>query len=79
MLIKSATIVKNQSRQEDHRFKMKLTDIPKEVREQMMVDEFTVGNAYCLKEKGKFIRIDPMKVKLIWDKEGNIKDWEVMA
>jgi len=43
---------------------MKFTDIPKLIRDRMNVDELIFGNAFCLKEDGKFTRINPMKVKL---------------
>jgi len=46
---------------------MKLSDIPKPIREQMMKDEFIFGNAFCLKENGKYKRIDPMKVQFKQD------------
>jgi len=42
---------------------MKLTDIPKPIRDQLMRDELIFGNGFCLKENGKYIRIDPMKVQ----------------
>ena len=43
---------------------MKYTDIPQPIRDRMNVDELIFGNAFCLKENGKFKRIDPMKVIL---------------
>lgn len=43
---------------------MKFTDIPKLIRDRMHVDELIFGHAFCLKEDGKFTRIDPMKVQL---------------
>ncbi len=44
---------------------MKYTDIPQPIRDKMNVDELVFGNAFCLKEEGKFTRIDPMKLRLI--------------
>ncbi len=43
---------------------MKYTDIPKKIRDELIYDEFVFGNAFCLMENGKYIRIDPMKVML---------------
>ncbi|MCK9370488.1 hypothetical protein M0R04_11310 [Candidatus Dojkabacteria bacterium] len=44
---------------------MKYEDIPKGIRDRMLLDEWITGNAFCLKkEDGTFERIDPMKVIL---------------
>jgi len=44
---------------------VKLEDIPKIIRDRMMIDELIFGNAFCLKnEDGTFERIDPMTVVL---------------
>lgn len=51
-----------------------LSEIPKAIREKMVLDEIIFGDAFCLKkEDGTYERIDPMKVKL----NPETKKWEL--
>jgi len=52
---------------------MKYSDIPKPIRDKMLVDELIFGSAFCLKVNGKYERIDPVKVVLKENGEYEVK------
>lgn len=56
---------------------MKLEDLPKEIKEQLESDIEIFGNGYAEKVKGKWIRLDPEKVIIKFDKKGNILSYTV--
>jgi len=56
---------------------MKLTDLPKEVRDELERDKDIYGDGFAIKEKGMWKRVDPANMIMIFDKEGNFKDYKI--